>query len=125
MIADRIDTLKATLASAQYPPEKVNIQGAIAAYESGDIGYSKQYTLIWAGKVVDRADSYAEFTEDRLERLDRYAHTYGRHWLWWESPLWLEPSQRLVAGGCQIIDRTSSPDGFGLFYINQVSLVVP
>lgn len=120
MVQDRIQLLKNTLATARFRPEKENIQGAIIAYESGAIVYSKQYTLIWGGKVVDQADSYAEFTVDRPQRLDRYSEKYGPHWLWWENPLWLEPSQRLKAGGCQIVDRTPCSSGFGQFYINQV-----
>jgi hypothetical protein len=110
--------------TAEYAPEKENIQGAIDAYQSGGIQYGKEYTLIWGGKVVDQAQSYASFTEDRLDRLDRYAEKYGPHWLWWESPLWLEPSARLRAAGCQLIDRVSAPHGFGHFFINQVRPMV-
>lgn len=58
---DRIETLKEALADSEFEPEKRNIKGAIAAYESGEIPYSKKYTSIWAGKVVDTADTYAEF----------------------------------------------------------------
>ena len=120
VVQDRILVLKKTLDTAKFEPERLNIRGAIAAYESGEIVYSKQYTLIWRGRVVDQADSYGKFTEDRLSRLDRYAELYGPHWLWWESPLWLEPSQQIVARGCQIIHRQDSPSGFGQFFINQV-----
>jgi hypothetical protein len=119
-VQERIQILKEALSTAQHEPEKENIRGAIKAYESGEIKYCKEYTLIWNGKVVDQAPNYASFTEDRLERLDRYAEKYGPHWLWWESPLWLEPSQRVKAAGCQIIDRVSAQHGFGHFYINQV-----
>lgn len=112
--------LKTVLTTSTFEPEKVNISGAIAAYESGEIGYSKEYTLLWGGKVVDTAKTYAEFTTDRLERLDRYAELYGPNWLWWESPLWLRPSEKTQAMGCQIIDRSSASHGMGHFHINQV-----
>lgn len=120
MVRDRIKVLQQTLDTAEFEPERVNIKGAIAAYESEKIVYSKQYTLIWGGRVVDRADSYGEFTVDRLTRLDRYAEKYGPDWLWWESPLWLEPSQRIIAHGSQILNRDVNPTGFGHFHINQV-----
>ncbi|KAA6410682.1 MAG: hypothetical protein FRX48_06105 [Lasallia pustulata] len=118
-ILDRISALETTLASARFEPERENIRGAIAAYQSGQIGYSKKFTLFWAGKLVDEAETYADFTQDRTERLDRYAAQHGPHWLWWESPLWLHPDQRVTALGCQIISRVAQPNGYGHFYIKQ------
>lgn len=55
----------------------VNIKAAIDACESGEVGYIKNYTLIWAGQVVDTAASYGEFFVARAERLDRYAKKFG------------------------------------------------
>ena len=119
----RIDTLLQGLETSLNAEEKVNIQGAIDAYRSGRIGYSKQYTLIWAGKVVDVADTYAEFANGREERLDRYEKEHGPHWLWFESPLWLHPESQAKAMRCAIVERIASPNEFGLFYINMVRLV--
>jgi hypothetical protein len=76
--------LETALRSSRFPPEAENIEAAIDGYRTGQITYSSQYTLIWAGQIVDRANSYAEFTADRTQRLDRYSGDYGPHWLWWE-----------------------------------------
>lgn len=115
---ERIDSLLKGLRSSKNKEEKRNIQGAIDAYRSGQIGYSKQYTLIWAGKVVDVADTYAEFAIDRNERLDRYAKEHGPHWLWFESPLWVHPDSQAKAMRCAVVERVASPDDFGLFYVH-------
>lgn len=123
-VLDRISVLETTLTSAQFEPERENIRGAIAAYQSGHLGYSKKFALFWAGKMVDEAESYAEFTNDRMERLDRYADQHGPHWLWWESPLCLHPDQRITALGCQISERVAQNHGFGPFYIRQVQTPV-
>jgi hypothetical protein len=55
---------------SEIPAEIENLQGAITAYESGEIGYSKKYkySLIWAGKVVDTCETFAEFASDCLEK---------------------------------------------------------
>lgn len=119
-VEDRINDLQTLLSGSKFDPEKVNVQGTIDAYRSGQISYSNDYSLIWAGQIVDKAKTYAEFTTDRQERLDRYAQEYGPHWLWWEPPLWVHPDERVMAAGCQIIERTPSAGGFGQFYISQV-----
>lgn len=119
-MTDRINALLKGLESSQNSEEKTNIQGAIDAYRSGQIGYSKQYTLIWAGKVVDVADTYADFAVDRKERLDRYEKDYGPHWLWFESPLWVHPDSQAKAMRCAVVGREPSYNEFGLYYINMV-----
>ena len=91
----RVKDLKEALASSDFEPEKVNIKAAIDAYESGEVGYTKDYALIWAGQVVDTATTYGEFCVDQAERLDRYAEKYGPHWLWWDDPLDIHPSAQL------------------------------
>ena len=119
-VKDRINALLKGLESSLNSEEKKNIQGAIDAYRSGQIGYSKQYTLIWAGKVVDVADTYAEFAIGRNERLDRYEKEYGPHWLWFESPLWVHPDSQVRAMRCAMVEREASTNEFGLYYINMV-----
>jgi hypothetical protein len=114
-VQERIQALRAALKISKPPAERDNIQGAIAAYESGQIGYSTKYTLFWAGKAVDQCDSYAEFTNDRMERLDRYAEMYGGHWLWYEEPL--AAHQRPMMR-CATALRYPAPNGLGLFNIN-------
>ena len=120
IVQERIKDLKEALASSESEPEQVNIKAAIDAYESGDIGYTQKYTLIWAGQVVDTATTYGEFCVDRKERLDRYAEKYGAHWLWWESPLDIHPNDQLQAKGCQVIPRRPQSGGLGHFWITQV-----
>ena len=119
-IQERIKDLNEALATSEFEPERVNIKAAIDAYESGEVGYTRDYTLIWAGQVVDTAATYGAFSQDRAERLDRYAEKYGPHWLWWESPLDLHPQEQLQAKGCQIIPRKAQKGGLGHFYIHQV-----
>ncbi|KAK4112023.1 hypothetical protein N656DRAFT_790158 [Canariomyces notabilis] len=86
-IQQRVDLLRATLQTSRFPPERANIEAAIAGYESGAIPYSDAYTLIWAGRIVDRCPSFASFAADRAERLDRYLAEHGPGWLWYEPPL--------------------------------------
>ena len=98
----------------------MNIKAAIDAYESGDVGHPKNYTLIWAGQVVDTAATYGEFSVVRKERLDRYMEKYGPHWLWWESVLDVHHKGQLSAKGCQVASGRSAPGGLGHFWIYQV-----
>jgi len=119
-VKERISSLLKGLETSKNAEEKTNIQGAIDAYRSGQIGYSKQYTLIWAGKVVDVADTYADFAVGRNERLDRYEKEYGPHWLWFESPLWVHPESQAKAMRCAVVDRIAAPSEFGQYYINMV-----
>ena len=123
VVQKHIENLEGILATSEFEPEGNNMKAAIAGYSSGEIGYSRQYTLIWAGQIVGKANSYAEFTRDRLERLDGYNKIYGPGWLWWESPLWLHSHERITFLGCQIVERsTSNGYAFADYEINQVCL---
>lgn len=104
---------------SEFTPEAENIQAAIDGYRNGDIRYSAQYTLIWKGIIVDRAHSYAEFTADRLARLDRYLEVYGPHWLWWESPLKAHPNDAPRQSRCCMLERNIAYHGLGQYYIIQ------
>ncbi|KAL2255717.1 hypothetical protein VTK26DRAFT_2824 [Humicola hyalothermophila] len=86
-VEDRLETLRFILQDCQFPPERANIEAAIAGYESGGILYSDSYTLIWAGRIVDRCPDYDSFTVDRNARLNRYEAEHGPGWLWYEPPL--------------------------------------
>lgn len=86
-IQQRLDLLRFLLQDSEFAPERANIEAAIAGYESGEIPYSDAYTLIWAGRIVDRCPSFDSFTADRGERLERYLAEHGPGWLWYEPPL--------------------------------------
>ncbi|KAK4458808.1 hypothetical protein QBC42DRAFT_313416 [Cladorrhinum samala] len=83
----RIRLLQNLLGDCEFGPERENIEAAKAGYESGDIPYSESYTIIWAGRIVDRMPDYETFTADREALLDRYASEHGPGWLWYEPPL--------------------------------------
>ncbi|KAJ4411642.1 hypothetical protein N0V82_008979 [Gnomoniopsis sp. IMI 355080] len=69
-------------------PMKANITAVLKGYNTGTIGFSGKYTLIYAGHIVDTScATYSEFTIDRRERLDQYLEEYGPGYLWWEPPL--------------------------------------
>jgi hypothetical protein len=78
-IAERLEVLQWALDQSKFEPEGENIRAAIAAYESGAIGFTQHFTLIYAGQVVDHAPTYGSFVNDRLERLDRYAAALGMY----------------------------------------------
>lgn len=94
-IKARVAVLRQTLAEAQADPHpdgsepmRRNIAAALDGYASGALGCSDTYALIYAGQIVDTScTSYAEFTADRQDRLDRYLTQYGPGYLWWEPPL--------------------------------------
>ncbi|KAG7293190.1 hypothetical protein NEMBOFW57_003236 [Staphylotrichum longicolle] len=86
-IQRRLEHLRIVLQTSEFPPEHANIEAAIAGYESEAIPYSDSYTLIWAGRIVDRCPDFDSFTLDRSARLDRYEVEYGPGWLWYEPPL--------------------------------------
>lgn len=94
VIKERLETLEWALSTSKYESEAENIRGAIAGYRSGLIGYTKHFTLIYAGRVVDTAPTYGSFVTDRQERLDRYAAAHGPHWLWYEPPLNVHPESQ-------------------------------
>lgn len=71
-----------------YEPMKANIIAALRGYNAGTIVFSGNYTLIYAGQIVDTTcATYSEFTTDRRERLDHYLEEHGPGYLWWEPPL--------------------------------------
>ncbi|KAK0747830.1 hypothetical protein B0T21DRAFT_406406 [Apiosordaria backusii] len=87
-IARRVRSLRTVLENSTFEPERANIEAAIAGYESGDIPYSDMYTVIWAGRIVDRFPDYESFSNDSRDALlDRYASEYGPGWIWYEPSL--------------------------------------
>ncbi|KAK1486051.1 hypothetical protein CCUS01_15248 [Colletotrichum cuscutae] len=86
-IASRIKFLTDSLQDSSYPPEHANITAAISLYRASRIPYSANWTLIYAGHLVDFAPTYASFTADRATRLARYSRLHGEGWLWIEPPL--------------------------------------
>lgn len=90
----RVAVLREALAEAEEDdpegtePMRKNMAAALEGYASGAIGFSNTYTLIYAGHIVNTScTSYAEFTEDRQERLDQYYAQHGAGYLWYEPPL--------------------------------------
>ncbi|KAI1433875.1 hypothetical protein GGR50DRAFT_704907 [Xylaria sp. CBS 124048] len=86
-IQGRLDTLRWALGDGVCEDEKINIRAAIHGYETGQIPYSHNFTLIYAGQVVDTCRTYHEFCVNRSERLDIYFAEHGPGWLWQEPPL--------------------------------------
>ncbi|EFQ30822.1 uncharacterized protein GLRG_05966 [Colletotrichum graminicola M1.001] len=90
-IASRIELLTDSLEDSHFPPERANIAAAVSLYRAARIPYSANWALLYAGHLVDFAPTYASFTADRADRLDRYARLHGEGWLWIEPPLAREP----------------------------------
>ncbi|KAI2625961.1 hypothetical protein GGS26DRAFT_592740 [Hypomontagnella submonticulosa] len=86
-IGERLELLNWALDTCQCEAEEINIRAAIEGYQSGEIGYSNNFTLIYAGHIVDICPTYRSFCEDREDRLDRYFEAFGPGWLWQEPPL--------------------------------------
>ncbi|KAI1104631.1 hypothetical protein F4804DRAFT_183065 [Jackrogersella minutella] len=86
-IGERLEMLNWALDTSQCEAEEINIRAAMQGYQSGEIGYSDNFTLIYAGHIVDTCPTYQSFCEDRQERLDRYSERFGPGWLWHEPPL--------------------------------------
>ncbi|TDZ20581.1 hypothetical protein Cob_v006362 [Colletotrichum orbiculare MAFF 240422] len=86
-ILSRIELLESSLHESSFAPEKSNMAAAISLYRSARIPYSSNWALVYAGNLVDFAPSYASFTHDRQQRLDRYSRMYGPGWFWFEPPL--------------------------------------
>jgi hypothetical protein len=107
------------LAKSLFEPERENMRCAINGYRMGTIPYSTKYTLIYAGRIVDTADTYADFTRDRKERLDRYAEMYGGHWLWYERGLLVHPREAPRASLHVELARAISPTGLGCYWVTQ------
>lgn len=86
-VAERLEVLRWALENTRNNEAKANIQAAIDCYEDGELGVSDKYALFYAGRFMELADSYEEFTEDRADRLARYAAMAGPGSLWYEPPL--------------------------------------
>ncbi|KAI0457353.1 hypothetical protein F5B21DRAFT_92101 [Xylaria acuta] len=118
-ISSRLELLRWALDGSQCDDERINIRAAIQGYESGEIPYSCDFTLIYAGHIVDRCQTYNSFCADRGERLDRYSANYGPGWLWQEPPLAGSGINVLgKKGACLERTATSSSFGVGSYYIN-------
>lgn len=108
-------------------PMKDNITAAMNGYDDGTIDFSERYTLIYAGNIVDTTcKSYAEFTIDRKQRLDRYFDQYGPGYLWWEPPL-AKGKNSMLAKRCTVLDLDREDDSFffeehrGVRYLDEAS----
>ncbi|KAI0442009.1 hypothetical protein F4803DRAFT_562671 [Xylaria telfairii] len=112
-ISDRLELLQWALDNSQCDDERINIRAAIRGYESGEIPYSCNFTLIYAGQIVDRCQTYNSFCVDRSERLDRYSATYGPGWLWQEPPLAGSGINVLGKKGL-CIERSNATSSFGV-----------
>ncbi|KAK3336749.1 hypothetical protein B0T19DRAFT_50138 [Cercophora scortea] len=99
-ITKRLNILRSILTNptTTFPPERTNIEAAIAGYTSGLIPYSDSYTILWAGHIVDTCPSYASFTSNRAERINHYFAQHGEGWLWYEPPLTDEDSSSPLRG---------------------------
>ncbi|KAI1353426.1 hypothetical protein F5Y01DRAFT_303371 [Xylaria sp. FL0043] len=86
-ISRRLELLRWVLENSECEDERVNVRAAIQGYESGRIPFSHDFTLLYAGHIVDRCQDYESFCRDRTERLDRYFASHGPGWLWQEPPL--------------------------------------
>ncbi|KAI0428891.1 hypothetical protein F5Y09DRAFT_357322 [Xylaria sp. FL1042] len=86
-ISRRLESLRWVLENSKCEDERINVRAAIQGYKSGWIPYSHDFTLLYAGHIVDRCQSYESFSRDRTERLDRYFASHGPGWLWQEPPL--------------------------------------
>ncbi|KAI5921087.1 hypothetical protein F4810DRAFT_702551 [Camillea tinctor] len=113
-ISERLSSLNWALDTCQCKDEEVNIRAAIQGYLSGTIPYSKSFTLIYAGQIVDVCPTYRSFCEDREERLDRYFAQHGPGWLWHEPPLAYTDSD-IVAKKGLCLNRGYGPnDAYGI-----------
>lgn len=117
-IDERLNLLNWGLETCQCEAEEVNIRAAIEGYRSKEIPYSDNYTLIYAGHIVDFCPTYRSFCEDRQERLDRYFARFGPGWLWHEPPLSGTGVGPLAKKGA-CLDRSYSKASYniGAYYI--------
>lgn len=91
-------------------PMKANITSALTGYNTGVIGFSGNYTLIYAGHIVDTTcPTYSAFTSNRQERLDQYFEEYGPGYLWWEPPL-AKGRQQVLAKKSTVLDLGREDD---------------
>lgn len=113
-----METLNWALDTCECEAEEFNIRAALQGYASGEIEYSDNFTLIYAGHIVDVCPTYQSFCVDRSERLRRYAEKYGEGWLWSEPPL-AGPANEVLAKKGLCLDReTSSSFGIGHYAIH-------
>lgn len=115
-IARRLEVLRWALEESQCEGESVNIRAAIRGYETGEIPYSTNFTLFYAGHMVDSCETYGSFTGDRSDRLDRYAEAYGPGWLWQEPPLAGPQHYDALALKGICVDRTIHDDRYKTGY---------
>lgn len=108
-----MEQLQWTLDNSKCDDEKINIRAAIHGYESGQIPYSHDFTLLYAGHIVDKCPTYTSFCIDRNERLDRYFAEHGPGWLWHESPLAGSETDVLAKKGL-CLERQASNDQYSI-----------
>ncbi|TGJ87649.1 hypothetical protein E0Z10_g1137 [Xylaria hypoxylon] len=112
-VLKRLELLQWVFDNNRCEDERINVKAAIQGYESGQIPYSRDFTLLYAGHVVDKCQTYESFCMDRNERLDRYFARYGPGWLWQEPPLAGPKNDALgMKGLC--MERNLSADKFGI-----------
>ncbi|KAF3057352.1 hypothetical protein GL218_05967 [Daldinia childiae] len=116
-IGERLDSLNWALDTCQCEDEEVNIRAAIQGYQSGEILYSNNFTLLYGGHIVDVCPSYQSFCVDRQERLDRYFARYGPGWLWQEPPL-AGPGFEVMANKALCLNQDESNYFFGSYLVN-------
>ncbi|KAI1114512.1 hypothetical protein F5Y14DRAFT_461443 [Nemania sp. NC0429] len=109
----RLELLRRTLDNSECDDERINIRAAIHGYESGQIPYSDEFTLLYAGHIVDRCPTYTSFCVDRSERLDHYFANHGPGWLWHEPPLADSETDALAQKGL-CLDRRGAGDAYGV-----------
>ncbi|KAL2756977.1 hypothetical protein ACRALDRAFT_1056097 [Sodiomyces alcalophilus JCM 7366] len=110
-VSDRLDILQKALEESQCEDESANITAAMNCYRDGTITPSSYFALFFAGHLVDFAPSYASFTDDREERLERYAEKHGPGWLWFEPPLARDAAE--LAGGKLNAQKSTWSQGVG------------
>ncbi|KAI1642985.1 uncharacterized protein F4817DRAFT_273983 [Daldinia loculata] len=118
-IGERLDSLNWALDTCQCEDEEINIRAAIQGYQSGEILYSNNFTLIYGGHIVDVCPSYQSFCVDRQERLDRYFAKYGPGWLWQEPPL-AGPGFEAMANKALCLNQDGNKNNyfFGSYTVN-------
>ncbi|KAI0108899.1 hypothetical protein GGR51DRAFT_570156 [Nemania sp. FL0031] len=117
-ISRRLELLRWTLDTSRCEDERINIRAAIQGYESGEIPYSHNFTLLYRGQIVDVCPTYDSFCVDRSERLDRYFSEHGPGWLWHEPPLASASNDALAMKGFCIDRSTRERYRVGCYLIN-------
>ncbi|KAI1454548.1 hypothetical protein F4805DRAFT_460621 [Annulohypoxylon moriforme] len=112
-IGERLEALSWALDTCQCEAEEANIRAAIQGYHAGDIPYSNNFTLIYAGHIADVCPTYQSFCVDRKERLDRYYAKFGPGWLWYEPPL-SEGTDGVLAKKGLCLDRATTRQTYNI-----------